>query len=253
MALKTFIYLSMLKVDMLFDQLPEARVSRLATEMKGDLKLVGISQTEEQSFESRAARLDLVLSALRSEDAIGDLDNPLAYVAGEIAMAWGPVDLHRSGSLEDTPASPEYVLFAGSPDGHRIVGLIGSRAHLIGEEGKSVYMYYTRPSALRCIAEGMRGDAAALAENPREHELISTGDAAHRMALEYPEADKQRVEFVARTYRLDKHGVLLGSPLYVALADNPFQAQRPDGQAASTAASGDGVDRVRRKWIPWRK
>lgn len=250
MALKSFIYLSRLKVDMLFDQLPEARLSRLATEVKGDLKVVGMSQTQEETFESRAARLELVLSALDEDGEIGDLYNPLSYVTGELPMAWGLVEPDERKSGEGTAASQEFVMFAGTPDGRRVIGLIGSRAHLMGQEGESVYAYYTSPSTLRRIAEGMRGDEAAPTDNAREYEVFAAGGAAHEMALEYPAADKQRVEFVARTYRLDDRGVLLGSPLYVALADDHPPS---DGRPSAPTASVDGMSEARKRWRFWRK
>jgi hypothetical protein len=250
MALKSFIYLSRLKVDMLFDQLPEARLSRLATEFKGDLKVVGMSQTQEKTFESRAARLELVLSALDEDGEIGNLDNPLNYVTGELAMAWGLVEPgERNKRPEGTAASREFVMFAGTPDGRRVIGLIGSRAHLMGQEGESVYAAYTSPSTLRRIAEGMRGDEAVPTDNAGEHEVFAAAGTAHQMALEYPAADKQRVEFVARTYRLDDRGVLLGSPLYVALADDYPPS---DGRPSARAASVDGMSEARNRWRFWR-
>ncbi len=94
-----------------------------------------------------------------------------------------------------------------------VVALIGSAAHLIGEEGHPVSAAYSRPTFLRKLADGTSDiDPTELQEN-----AYGTRWAARRAAFGDGGAG-QPVEFVAKhLLRLDT--VLIGSPLYVAAAD----------------------------------
>jgi hypothetical protein len=99
------------------------------------------------------------------------------------------------------------------------VGLVGSKAHLLGEQGTPVHAAYTRPEFLRMVADSLREPTS----EEIEENMYGTYYATRRVAL-FQETQTQPVEFVAKTF-FHKEGIILGSPIYVALSDPQTDAR----------------------------
>lgn len=207
--IKYYIYISYTKVDMLFNQIPVDLKKRVAAELKIDLKFISTTFKEAVASETLISKLNLVTKAIEESGDMGDISNPKQYFAGKLDMGWGtPAFMHHL----DEPKKEEMVMFGGSPDSEKIVGLVGSRAHMLGEVGNPVHASYARPDFLRKIADG-------LSESPSEvnSEDMYGAFYATRHAALFWEGETQYVEFTAKTF-LSREDILLGSPLYVALA-----------------------------------
>jgi hypothetical protein len=103
------------------------------------------------------------------------------------------------------------VLFGGSPDGKSGVALIGSAAHLLGEEGSPVHASYARPTFLQQLADGL----LELSEQEIADNEYGTYYAARGVAM-FHEGATRPVEFVAK-HLLQLRDIVIGSPLYVAM------------------------------------
>lgn len=208
--MKYFLYISTLKVSMLFDQIPLSIKKRVAAELKIDLKVLSATFKGVNTSETTISKLQLVIKCLESENEIGDLWNPKDYFAGEAKMGWGALEYDEA--INDEPKEG-MVIFGGLREDMLPIGLIGSRAHMLGEVGRSVHAAYTFPSFVRKVADGIRfeRDKDILTEPSGRGILFTVGK------LIVGKEDVERVEFVAKTFSLDK-SLLLGSPLYVALS-----------------------------------
>jgi len=200
--MKYFLYMSTLKVNMLFEQIPLSIKKRVAAELKIDLKVFSATFKEASTSETTISRLQLVIKSLESADEIGDLWNPKEYFAGELNMGWG--------ALGPASSDASMVLFGGSLADKRFVGLIGSKAHMLGEVSKSVHTGYAQPGYFRYLAEAIKIPDWKVS-SVTKGTLFAIGE------LVINKEDAERVEFVAKTF-LSEQGLLLGSPLYVAFA-----------------------------------
>lgn len=211
--MKYYIYISPLKVDMLFEQLPAPLKKKIAAELKIDLKILSTTITSQALSETTFSKLELVTGVLKKAGEVGDLTNPKEYFAGELDMAWGQPE------LADDPDSEKVVVFAGATN-QQLVGLVGSKAHMLGEVGNPVHAYYSDANNLRMIAQSLPG----ISPHDREATKINMKDPTTAYAGQ--QSQYQRVEFLAKTflagaapdYYSPYTEILFGSPLYVAFA-----------------------------------
>jgi hypothetical protein len=216
--MKYYVYISTAKVDMLFNQIHTELRKKIATELKIDLKILSTTFKEDVTSETTISKLDLVIKSLADSGEIGDLSSPKQYFAGRLNMGWGPPEFMH---FQDESEKEKMVIFGGSPDEKKIVGLIGSKAHLLGETGSPVHASYARPDFLRKVAEGMRQlSSQEIADN-----MYGMYYATREVAL-FWEGNTQRVEFVAKTFVME-NDILIGSPLYVALASDIAEKEAP--------------------------
>lgn len=214
MASRYYVYISDAKVDMMLSQIDPGFGRRITTEAGAGLKLFSARRTVQAPEPDHIARLERVLRHLEEEGRVGDVDEPGPFFRGRLPMRWGP--------LPGGGASTVY--FAGRT-ARTILGLGGSGGHVLGPAAPPPAQF--APSSLPALLAGL---GAALAgetgELPADDEHLGWVHTAGRL-LRGP---LQEVEFVARRLlagpspypeidgRPDLR-VLLGSPLYVALAD----------------------------------
>ena len=207
--MKYFLYISTLKVNMLFDQIPSQIKKRIAAELKIDLGVFSTTIKTLPDSETTISKLQLVLKHLEREGEIGDVWTPKAYFEGTMNMNWGTIIFAR----QEEPSVKDMVRFGGIIDKIRVC-LVGSNAHMLGEAGKPVHADYSRPSFIRSVADDVR-DASV-------DEFEADYAARDLLAnIDRGVDDTQSVEFVAKTYLVEdeKHGAIrLGSPLFVASA-----------------------------------
>ncbi|MEV4518402.1 SAVMC3_10250 family protein [Dactylosporangium sp. NPDC049525] len=205
------VYLSEVKLQMLFDQIGEPARRSLAAELKLDVKLLSLTLSSPSvdpalRQRSRLAKLALIEEHVKRHHAIGDATATHGYIKAQMDMDWSPV-------------GDETVLFCGYTT-DSLVTLGGSTSHLIGmppSEGRIGSHPYVIRQALNTdfgvttAHAGVDGLARSLALAAAE---------VYRMP--------QRVEFLARVISrglLDvqscRREYLLATPLYVEVIDAP--------------------------------
>ncbi|MFJ1546069.1 DUF7019 family protein [Streptomyces sp. NPDC088246] len=215
MSIRYYLYISDAKVDMLLSQIDPSFAGRRTTEAGMSLKLFTFKRSVEASAPDRVARLERVLEYLREHEQTGSVDDPGPYFRGTLPMQWGPLRGEGGGSS---------VYFGGRTE-RTIVGLGGAGSHVLGGSAPQdpVFAASSMPSLLAGLAAAFAADGV---EMPTDPSALAWVHSAGRL-LRGP---AQSVEFVARRLlegaspypELDPRPdtrVLLGSPLYVAMAD----------------------------------
>lgn len=210
--MKYYLYVSDTKVDMLYSQIPQSLLKKIATELRIDLNFgvasVGATVKQNQSEETRYSKLRLVVKYIEVHKPIGWVDAHEAYFKASLPVHWT--------LLPDK--DPKLVYFGGST-ARTIFGLVGSAQHVIGNNSTSPtsssdpfrnpYCY----AALERIFE---------TESPSQFANIAGLIASATRIMKGP---TQQVEFLAKTlYYEPVQGEgptrsLIGTPIYVALAD----------------------------------
>jgi hypothetical protein len=193
---------------MLYSQIPGRLRNRLAKELKLDLKVLSISLRQDTPNDTRFSKLGLVTKYLDANTEIGTVDRPEAYVRGTLPMSWGVASTRSAGSGADG----ELVYFSGETE-RTLVALGGSAKHLIGHGSPSSPALSIAPVLL----EALGGPQAQVSDD------VAT------VAAEAQFGAPEHLEFLARrlvvqpsaALRSEAGGkaVLLGSPIYVALAE----------------------------------
>jgi hypothetical protein len=197
---------------MLYPQIPSGLRDRIAADLKIDLKLVAVSLSEKPSDETRYSKLQLVTDYLERESLIGDLETPGLFIRGVLPMRWGPL------------RADDAVFFSAVTE-TTVVALGGSLMHVIGAPGASQTSAHSALyGLLGAIKRSEKFDRQANIRltdsdhlDPTMNGLLSAYIAAERMS-----GPPQTLEFLARSLlqgEIEGKVVILGSPLYVALAD----------------------------------
>src|SRR5262245_26427302 len=85
-----YVYISDAKVDMLYEQVPQGSLSRLASEVKVDLKVIGVTLKQAETPQPvRLAKLAIVERYLETGYPIGTIERPGSYFRGRMPMKWG--------------------------------------------------------------------------------------------------------------------------------------------------------------------
>lgn len=234
-APRFYVYVSATKVDMLRAQVPSTVQEKIAAELKIDLKLVSATLKERSNPESLYHALRVVETYLDREGLIGTLANPGPYVRAVMPMRWSPLQT----------AGTHAMYFTGEQDGV-VVGLGGSWKHMIGGAPVS-----TSDAPVRDTSEFyalVSGLSDALIEEGATTEHVARRNfrtiplpplAAVVFAARRLQGIDRRVEFVAKTLLhgpFRKKRSILGSPLYVALVDEPpASAATPPEVSAATS------------------
>jgi hypothetical protein len=206
-----YLYISDAKVDMLLPQVPHELKKKVALEFKLDLKLLSASRKSETEVENdRIARLEAVVNFIREFSSLGSVNAPEEYVEDTMPMRWGPYDWDADSPL---------VYFGGVTDSI-IVGLGGSAKHVLGSTGSSHAHSHSLTPVLTHFLKKQLG-----IDSDKEHGSAEDPDGslfAVELASTQMEGPTQRLHFVAkRLLHGDVSGrkVLLGTPLYVAMAE----------------------------------
>jgi hypothetical protein len=231
---KFYLYISDAKVDMLFPQVPHDIKKKVATEWKMDLKLLSASRrVDTEDEDNRIARLETVVDFIKESGNVGTIDEPDEYIADTLTMCWGIFKIEPS-------KSPVY--FTGETE-KTVVGLGGSHQHLLGRPGQSepvispIMSNSLTPALLDCLFKelgwGEDNFRVLGANEERTDEVFLQAVEASAQDIKGP---RQRVEFLAKRLlygpvvrREFNRGTgiivesalnaLLGTPLYVAMAD----------------------------------
>jgi hypothetical protein len=222
--MKYYIYISDAKVDMLYSQIPQKLKSNLAAELKIDLKVLSASVKREKSEETRYSKLQIVIDYIEEHMAVGTVDSPKAYFRGTMPIKWGPY------------GSREPVVYFGGATKKTVLGLGGSLHHVIGREtGEQVHSHSATPYLLAVLNDELNlpPPTDMEIEGLSIEEMIPHALHATLIATRALKGPEQRVEFLAKRllylsktttdncdwWRPNNEGVLLGTPIYVALAE----------------------------------
>ena len=218
---KYYVYVSSSKVEMLYSQIPRRFLNGVAGELKVNLGIASSTLTQKASEETVYSKLSAVLRYIHENVAVGSIDSPEDYFSGNGIVRWGLYD--NQGSL---------VLFVGSTDA-TIFALGGSSAHVLGNKTQAdTPPVSTTPFLVDILCDELQLDALNEVERENIAFLVNQGHSRTDLALlavahahMYMTAPSQKVEFLAKRLlhkeqklSSDK-GVLLGTPLYVALAE----------------------------------
>jgi hypothetical protein len=223
--MKYYIYISDAKLDMLYPQVPHASKKKVSTDFKVDLKLIGGSRkSEQETEENRMTKLEAVVQFLQEYGDVGTTDKSGSYFADTLDMRWG-VPYERNDVLGKSV--PSGLVYFGAIVGGISVGLFGSALHLLSAAGTP------QPAEFPMIGKSQLFNIVdavnrILGEDPKE--TPRPDPAAQEEELQQfakftrlMKGPKQRLEFLAKrlTFGTGEDGcrVLIGTPLYVALAD----------------------------------
>jgi hypothetical protein len=205
LSLRYYVYISSSKIDMLLPQVDPGFAGKRSTELGVNLKLV-TGKRKVESDANRITQLERVVRYIDDFCDVGTIDEPGQYFRGRLAM--------RMRQAQD------FVYFAGATE-DTVVGLGGSSGHVIGGAAPKDDAVFS-PSML----PGMVAGLTAMAADEAPESALELAYMANRNLR----GDEQEVEFVAKRLRhgpspypeLDRGrsvNVLVGSPLFVALAD----------------------------------
>jgi hypothetical protein len=221
-AMKYYIYISDTKVDMLYPQIPKPVLKKIASNLSIDLKLFGaevsVASKSSPSDETRYAKVRIVSEYIEKNLDVGSVDAPSTYFKGNLPMRWGPV--------HEGPGAGLYTgaVYFGGYTNRTVIGIGGSGINLIGSvSGSSPVPTYRLMSGLPSLLQVLGNDPE-----------LNRKDATQEGALEIIEkathnlnGTTQQLEFLAKTllqgrifetFRNEAY-VVLGTPIYVALAD----------------------------------
>lgn len=225
MALRYYLYISDSKVDMLLPQIAPRLGAKRTSEVDVDIKVVTVKRTVETPDEGRVKRLERVVAYLEKHGELGTVDEPGEYFAGRLPMRWGPFPGDGASSL---------VFFGGATQ-RTFVGLGGSGRHLIGSLPDSAAGTGVSASSVPSILGSLDAEDATVVEAAGAgRDALVQGDHAafttvHR-GVGRLLGPSQNIEFIAKRLLRgpspfpeddppEGMSVLLGSPIYVALAD----------------------------------
>ena len=225
--MKYYIYVSKTKIDMLYPQIPQGIKSKIAAELSIDLKLLKASLKREDPKDTLYSKLKIVVDYIENHMDVGSVDSPREYFKGVLPMCWGP---HGQG-LE--PIDKGKVVYFGGWTDRTILGLGGSLKHVIGSTDavSPDSSHSLTPFLLAALYEELK-----LRKLKRYYEDIMSDPKFRedRKAREYytllavSESTRyiagpmQHLEFLAKRLlegEIENMHVLLGTPIYVALAD----------------------------------
>jgi hypothetical protein len=212
--MKYYIYISEAKVDMLYSQIPQKLLKKIASELNIDLNFgiasIGATVKQNQTEETRYSKLRLVVEYIEKNFKVGWVEAPGTYFKGSLLMDWGLLDNSKS-------EQPSYAVYFGGSTDRTLFGMIGSTHHLIGNRSdapkSNIVLYYTPNEIAKALAS--------------ETKLPQPYDLSYfvRDATPDKEEQVQQLEFLAKTLLYQKKrneedegwNILLGSPIYVAL------------------------------------
>ncbi len=225
--MKWYLYRSDAKLRMLFQQIAKTGAKK-AIEWKAGYSGVGLSRKSESNEEvDEDEKLKAVTERLEYDGRVGTLEEPNLYIKGIMPMRWGMYnDLGRRDAVEGP-----LVYFGGlDKDTPMLLALGGSSKHVIGHEGAtSTYSRSSTPALVDALCRGIEtGEFERV--YPKEEREEDGIYRAIAIAQHYLRPPTQNLEFFAKTLMvgdiigveqyigIDKTKVILGTPLYVALA-----------------------------------
>lgn len=217
--MRYYLYVSDAKVEMLFPQVHEATQQKVAAKFGFDIKLFSASvETQQDTFNSRIARLHAVEEHLRSREEVGTPRDETSWIGGTLDAKF--LDIGNGA-----------ILFV-SHDADAFIGLGGSSHHLIGNSPpeKVSIPYSFLPSLIQqltLLADTSRdywhypeSDVQRLAASGVSQGFdawISVIDSAWSSRVEVQRIDFLAKRLVTKRSRSGNEKYTLATPLYVAL------------------------------------
>ena len=221
-AMKYYIYISDVKVDMLFPQVPHYITKKVALQFQLDLKLLSAPPESEAGSEyKRIARLETVVRFIRERGNVGTVDDPGEYFEDSLLMKWSDCFVDRT-----------FLAYFGGETKRTIIGCLGASVrHLVGNaEGGVVPMSSSTPKVIAFLCSYLNMEK-------RDSDCRSVATWAEELkrstqsALRSIHGPNQELHFLAKrlaTWPADAESrpgsnlfsVLVGTPLYVAMVDN---------------------------------
>ncbi|MFC4334778.1 DUF7019 family protein [Salininema proteolyticum] len=204
MSIRYYVYIGDTKVDMMLPQIDPGFAHSRETEVRAGVSLVGATRKVAKAVPDRVARLERVVRHLQDHMDIGTPDAPGAYFAGILPARM-------------LVQSPDSVYFGGATETTEI-GLGGSASHLVTPSmpaSEEIPMGSHMPGILRVLA--------AVSETGETAEEPGLADDVHQ-ANRRIRGPLQNIEVLAKLLAYepgahDGNAVVVGSPIYVALAD----------------------------------
>ncbi|GAA1621962.1 DUF7019 family protein [Catellatospora bangladeshensis] len=221
-ALRYMAYVSDTKIDMLISQIQEPLRRSIATELKLDLKLIGLTLNADSPLrqQSRIEKVALVEDYLARHQQVGDLTATQGYVRARLNMDWAPLS-----DIEPGRADAEKITFFCGYTPDLLVVLGGSTAHLLGTPVEPAATPGSQPYAIRRALQPVAPQGTGLDEQAETDTVRSLADgiaATAKAVFQTP----QPVQFLARCISRgplpdgsQRPAYLLGSPLYVEMVD----------------------------------
>lgn len=224
--MKYYLYISDAKLDMLYPQVPHSVKKKVSTDVKVDLKLLGGSRkSEEETEENRMTKLDAVVRFIMENEDVGRVDADTTYLSEIIEMRWG-IAQQRDRALGKRVAT-QTVSF-GAMVGDIAVSLFGSTRHLLGASGTPQAADLRTTAGFESLFINIVEVVKTFEQDQTDaggEDLKSNAEVLQQFALftKRMSGPRQRLEFLAKRLTvgtaLDGCRVVVGTPLYVALAD----------------------------------
>lgn len=215
MSFRYYLYISDAKIDMLLAQIDPAARQKRTSEVSLGVSVAKAKRTVEAAGD-QVGRLERVVRHLNEHGDVGTVEEPGQFFWGLLPMQWGPIVTEGGSSL----------VYFGGRDERTVVGLGGSAGHVVG--AAHAEQRPPSPSLLPVLLDIIDDDVP---DPGLDHDQADQAALAsvHR-ANSRLRGPVQNVEFLAKRLlsgpspypELDGRDgmtVLLGSPLYVALAD----------------------------------
>ena len=222
--MKYYLYQSKSKIEMLHGQIKSGKHKK-TTEFKFGFKIFSATRkSENESHNNLSKMVEEVTDYIREKYDVGSVDYPGEYVEGTMDMRWGPIEGYSGESVP-------LVYFGGITD-ETVVGLAGSKKHLLGENPTSEVSSGSATPMIIGSISAMLNEALPnkimsfpprdLKKAPLEMVQIATG---------FMEGPIQRISFLAKTLLYDdkpnpgyhapwgiaQKKVYLGTPLWITL------------------------------------
>jgi hypothetical protein len=223
MSMKYYVYISGTKVDMLYSQIPKKIRDKIAVELGINLGMFSPNVKRKENHEkTRIEKLRLVVNYIENNMDVGTVGQPLEYFKGSLPMRWKALGSHSS-----------LVYFGGiTANKITIVGLGGSMIHVIGDQPVESSEPRKSSKVIGSQAVGIESVLYEVLKLPEKKiadyyledntELLTAVSHVTRTI----NSPLQRLEFLAKRLVEGTHKeydkswhVVLGTPLYVAMAD----------------------------------
>lgn len=229
--MKYYIYISDAKIDMLYPQIPKPILKRIASSLNIDLKHFGaelsVGVKGNQVNETHYVKAKIVAEYIEKNMDVGTVDAPSTYFRGTLPMKWGQrIENQSIVKFGD-------MVYFGAFTQHIILGLAGSMGHVIGnDKGSNFEMGVSNLYALfNILAAEPQRPINVFPYKDERNDIDSAFLGVMRQTWEM-RGPTQQVEFLAKTllqgplvYQLDRSFnatqsyIVLGTPIYVAIAD----------------------------------
>lgn len=224
-SIKYYAYISQVKVDMLYSQIPPSFRDGIEAEVKLKLPLTEISFSKKQVSDTLYIRLNLVESYLERQGLIGSIWKSSEYFRGTLHMGWA--EIHPG------------VVFWGGKLNETVIGLGGSMNNLLGYQSNSsdipegishtpwLISLISKEADVMISYEFPKGRDKEIQDLTRDRyeseaekrALSATDDAIDYIATRPSKFNTNKFEFLAKLLKRSTiygRDILLGSPIYVA-------------------------------------